>query len=629
MSNSEERLRKLVEEIRVNNDKKGWYEFHKNFPSYEECCEYPEVKVNITTLEDMYLFLKLPCVQDCDNQGNATGTRIRVDVGRKRRVRAFFTMRERKYICRVRHYDSWSRSVARCEGRQVELLGLYSQRNHDWFYEIHSYACKEALNICNMEIRANFKQAYQEEKDILAEGLEINPSRSSREDLARLNQHIEEMRVLDKLYRETFTHMRTCQSQIYPCDRMSSWFNDMDSSLILVVSDPADSQDRSTLCVMPEFFEELYKDCYVQIPQWWRCDYSNDRVVGHRWEAPIINGSRYKPEHVQENYGLCEITNTLHHNRDLIYHEGRRCSRSGLLSIGVKFCTSCGALIEKHSMYISKCISCGDKAIAHAMGHEVNSYHNFNTWIMRTIGKEDPHKTLLMGVELEVDGYGRPDYDDCHSIRRNYRILGDIQHDGSLSEGCEFITHPSSHRFHDKHLPQFSQDMLEKYHDPDNEDNDCGVHIHINRSYVGMGNDNSTLRKMDWFCHRYKPFVCRIAGRRSANWARFSKDYSKDSWDYFGWDSIDSRYQALNFQNEHTVEFRIFATPNYDGIHMMKYVDFVDSLVHWSMQATKEEVMNTTAWDYYKAFVDNRAKKYKQLYKVLNNDSYFRKNICI
>ena len=256
MSDNEERLRKLIEEIRVNNDKKSWYEFHKNFPSYAECWSYPEVKVNITTLEELYRFLKLPCVQDCDNQGNATGTRIRVDVGRKRRVRAFFTMRERKYICRVRHYDSWSRSVARCEGKQVELLGLYSQRNHDWFYEIHSYACKEALNICNMERRANFKQAFQEEKDMLCKGLEINP-KDRRKDLAILNQHIEEMQVLDKLYRDTFTHMRTCQSQIYPCDRMSSWFTDMDRSLILVVSDPVDSHDRASLCVMPEFFEEL------------------------------------------------------------------------------------------------------------------------------------------------------------------------------------------------------------------------------------------------------------------------------------------------------------------------------------------------------------------------------------
>tara|TARA_Y100000004_G_scaffold119749_1_gene134536 strand:+ start:1390 stop:3249 length:1860 start_codon:yes stop_codon:yes gene_type:complete len=607
-----------------NRDKEYWKSFHKNFPSYEDVCAYPEVQVDITTLEELYQFLKLPCCMDSDGHGSPCDVRYRVDVDNKQRVRAFFTMRERKYICRVRHYDCWSRNTARYEGKRVELIGIYSQRHHDYFREVGTLASNLTLREWEAERSKMVKYDYARVKENTANQMGIQTS--DQEEYAKLLNILDEQNALERCFARNYTHSRTITSHILCCEHYEEWLRRMKDDLCLYVHDPA-LREQVDMIVMPEFFEELYEDCYIVIPQWWRCDYSSDRVIGHRWEAPIINGSRYKPEHVEENFVRCPITDEWTHKDTLIEYNGRWASKEGLLSIGVRFCSRCGQAVEETSMYINKCMDCGDKALAYAMQRDINSYHNFDAWMIRCMASENPLKTLLMGVELEVDGYGRPDYDDCHSIRKRYKILGDIQHDGSLSEGCEFITHPSSHRYHQKYLPTFSSDMIEHYHDPEGESNDCGVHIHINRSFIGYGEDNETCRKMDWFFHRYKPYVCRIAGRRSASWARFSKDYSRDSWEYFGKDNHENRYQAINFNNFNTVEFRVFATPDYDGIHMMRYIDFVDSLVHWSMQATKQEVMNDSAWDYYKAFVHNREKKYQQLHKVLTNDSYFRKKV--
>lgn len=240
------------------------------------------------------------------------------------------------------------------------------------------------------------------------------------------------------------------------------------------------------------------------------------------------------------------------------------------------------------------------------------------------IRNHDARNKLIMGMELETEVY---DEEDCVGIQtRKFKNFLEkegildfyhIKGDGSLDYGIELITQPFSLEYIKKHhlLAKTLSELRKRKFDPDNESENAGIHIHVDRRYFS----DTDLKKMRLFFALNSEYLWKLSDRDSKE-----NSYCEyEEYDY--WNLIDlplhsNKYSALNLGLSNTVEIRIFnSTLNYYRI--MGYFEFVESICRYVKNATinkivgdnKEEGNSELSW---KLFV-NYSKKYRYLTKLL------------
>lgn len=163
-------------------------------------------------------------------------------------------------------------------------------------------------------------------------------------------------------------------------------------------------------------------------------------------------------------------------------------------------------------------------------------------------------KTLYMGVELEIECSDRPGDSEIiyqHSLEE--RLFWQC-YDGSLSDGIEIITHPSTLDVHQSTLFPYEAMFaaLLKNGARSHNAGSCGIHVHLSRSYFTKAH----LTRFVHFINHQEEFLKVIARRGSGTWAGYSPKKMKllDRRDLAG----RYRYEAVNLTNAKTVELRIF-----------------------------------------------------------------------
>lgn len=270
---------------------------------------------------------------------------------------------------------------------------------------------------------------------------------------------------------------------------------------------------------------------------------------------------------------------------------------------------------------------------------------------------------ILLGMELEIEcneDVPSDDDDDDDSPRAYYakkvvRALNGVtkgfakaETDGSLDNGFEIITGYTGLDVHEKTWRALAdvREGLES-HDTDT----CGLHVHVDKA--GMTplhmaklctfvNDpvNRELmttvarRYADADSHGYAKFYTRenwlehaaFAAREYRSHRQFRSKGDRFEYGRFATSRFWSdRYSALNFNNEHTVEFRMFrGTLKFESI--MACLEFTFACWHF----TKETPMKSLTTDAFMAFItraDNRkdtkylraylkAKKFRAFYQA-------------
>jgi hypothetical protein len=176
------------------------------------------------------------------------------------------------------------------------------------------------------------------------------------------------------------------------------------------------------------------------------------------------------------------------------------------------------------------------------------------------------------------------------------------KHDGSLRSGYgfELVTIPASlAEQRERWLRLFAKTPsgLKSW----NTMGRCGMHVHASRSVLS----GLTIGKLLVFINtnENQAFVEDVAGRRSAQWAAMMhkkiSDATKRNY---------SRYEAINLQNDKTVEFRIFRG-SLKPERFLKNLDFVASSVAFCIQSG---IRGLTIPAYLKWFKDHR-KDYQYL----------------
>ena len=213
--------------------------------------------------------------------------------------------------------------------------------------------------------------------------------------------------------------------------------------------------------------------------------------------------------------------------------------------------------------------------------HIIGDYHDSKSVVGHIPSAYDKRKPrILLGMELEVeisDDYNRNDkaqqlydaikytpYED--GVTHRYCF---IEHDGSLNNGFEIVTGYTGLDVHAKQLEFFKKPWRGvRSHDT----RTCGLHVHIDKKGVSLFH----ACKMVFFINdsNNQKLIKDIARRANADYAQIKNKKASYQWlkrakasgnplNYLN----EERREALNFQNENTIEFRLFkGTLRYETI---------------------------------------------------------------
>ena len=160
-------------------------------------------------------------------------------------------------------------------------------------------------------------------------------------------------------------------------------------------------------------------------------------------------------------------------------------------------------------------------------------------------------KLLYCGVELEVERRNNCPDDIAHHI--NTSVLPDFaicKSDGSLDNGFEIVTAPSTYAMHKKNWSKFFDDEQCRENLKGWSTDTAGLHIHLSRNALTP----SEIGKILIFINDQtnNDFINQIAGRSSDQWAKKSPKKITDAYNY------SDKYEAVNTSHRNTIELRIF-----------------------------------------------------------------------
>lgn len=262
-------------------------------------------------------------------------------------------------------------------------------------------------------------------------------------------------------------------------------------------------------------------------------------------------------DHFSGSYFCC-------HDCDDVFDEDEAHNAYDDYSVCESCCSHNFRYSERHGYYVR------EDDDDYSENENIREYHSSSDCLGHIPSKYDDRKPrVLLGLELEMeisDSYCRDSRAGSllesigHYQGHDYALCED---DGSLDNGFEMVTSYTGLDVHAEQLKFFEKPFKgATSHDSDN----CGLHVHICKS------DMSTLHgaKMILFINDQanKHLVKAIARRESSEYAKIKNKKDAKEWMR---DAVSSdcksvqlrslnrdRYEALNFKNSNTVEFRLF-----------------------------------------------------------------------
>lgn len=277
----------------------------------------------------------------------------------------------------------------------------------------------------------------------------------------------------------------------------------------------------------------------------------------------------------------------------------------------------------------------------------------------------DEHKkATFMGFELEIECGD----ESSRSVQAQMVAEGDpdgwtyLKEDGSIRNGFEMVTHPSTLEAYRYHFPWEILGELQKEGARSWNTDTCGLHIHVG---VSTFDDRSHFARFFMLFMRNKDQWQKLAGRKSSRWASFDYDQSEAVKRAFGLWPLDlsnstqapkvdysgrmtprqideaefaramffkyhpnrfanprfghindARYVALNAQNRATVELR-FWKPSLKHTTVLAALEATQAAVDYTRQlkvlTTKTKAnakLEALSWDSFRNWLADRAEDY-------------------
>lgn len=260
-------------------------------------------------------------------------------------------------------------------------------------------------------------------------------------------------------------------------------------------------------------------------------------------------------------------------------------------------CTECGAVIHNDDAYYDEdsdypyCRDCYDKIDSEA----IKSYSYKPEPIFYGSG------VLFMGVELEIDKGGEDNGNAEAVLSIANRSAEHIycKHDGSLNDGFEMVSHPMTLDYHTNEmnwLDVFDEAVSMDYRS--HQTSTCGLHIHVNRSAFGDTDEQreDVISRIVYFVENHWNELLKFSRRTEENINRWASRYgisttAKDTYKNAKEKRL-GRYVAVNLENYHTIEFRIFkGTLRYKTF--LATLQLVNEICRFSIQFDDKQRLRT------------------------------------
>lgn len=179
--------------------------------------------------------------------------------------------------------------------------------------------------------------------------------------------------------------------------------------------------------------------------------------------------------------------------------------------------------------------------------------------------------TVYMGVELEVDGMrGRRTYvtDGANAVNDIMDGFVYLKHDGSLDDGFEIVSHPATMEYHTVTMAEKWQKAMEACVENglgSHNTSTCGLHVHVSIAPL-EASDPGIVGKLLYIVDKHWDNIVKFSRRTTVALNRYAKRYAmakapnritaKNIKNQVK--SGRDRFMAINVQNEHTIEFRVF-----------------------------------------------------------------------
>lgn len=324
-------------------------------------------------------------------------------------------------------------------------------------------------------------------------------------------------------------------------------------------------------------YRELFRECSYCGDMYWR----DDMFIG-------ADDEMYCDECFHEHFGYCESCDELHNLDDLHYNEDTNE-------------TLCRACFEENAI-IKNC-SYKPRADKYKEVYENTLYIGFELEIEKENG--EMNKTQL-AEHLQ-------DFLKKRKLEKRFYF----KHDGSLTNGFEIVSHPTTLKgYHKKHklyeLITETKKFATSY-----KQGTCGLHFHLNRDFF----TKNEINKLTYFFNLNYQKIVSFSKRKDSQINHYCQiaDFKKEQYKIYHQAKEvfhpESRYYAVNTENRYTIEIRIFrGTLNYKRFRAN--LQFVDSLAHF----VKDVSFQSLTWDNYKKYL-RFTNRYNHLEKFLEEEN--------
>ena len=275
---------------------------------------------------------------------------------------------------------------------------------------------------------------------------------------------------------------------------------------------------------------------------------------------------------------------------------------------GASYCEDCTDMCEDSVMTtsdvddVARCTRChtahindtradddDDDANDNRYADDVMAYHSdVRRQLTRRIVSEwtRAHNRML-GVELEVErhadslrGVSSVARDALAMVNTNMEPITGVtrtlfaEYDGSLQDGCEFITQPMGLDMHHKMWPMLCDAISANMRSHDTTT--CGLHVHVSRygmtsmhiaKVVMFINDARNADMVKMIARRYNNGYCRRKEKTLRHYASTEK------------------YEMVNTAPRDTIEFRIFRGST-RAVTVLACIEFAHAVVSWAKDAS-------------------------------------------
>lgn len=312
-----------------------------------------------------------------------------------------------------------------------------------------------------------------------------------------------------------------------------------------------------------------------------RC--SNDCLFYCSMCNEYYNRDRHHHYYVEDyNESICE---GCYQNSDVIccYDCGYYYGRDYVICDDGAFCEDCYSNHEHHAhLRISdqlkdansndnEIVTFDSEEMRACSGGHLDGYHDYRrSFVKYHTDGEDANSSLFLGVELECEDSSGYKYKMIEYLeRKSMRLIG--ASDGSLNDGIEFVSDPQTMGawMERKESVYNMLNFLSMNDFKSHDTTTCGLHIHASKKALGNNAEEiaDTIARIDLLLESFKDNIIVFSRRKESElsrWARFVSDYTDDKESVFSTELLKlnkrtgDRYQALNLDNTHTIEFRFF-----------------------------------------------------------------------